>query len=174
MNDLIKTILPWLGTALGGPLGGMAASFVGDKLGMPAATVDTVKAVLNGMTPEKVAELKAADYDFQLKMTQMGYDSIYRIEQLNSSVVIEVNKTMQAEAAAEHWPSYSWRPFIGFMFGLYIASMFLLPLWGVTPVKLDSELVLTIGAILGVASFFRGKAQADPMVQNTASVTQKG
>lgn len=174
MNDIIKTILPWLGTALGGPLGGMAASFVGDKLGIPAATVDTVKSVLNGLSPEKIAELKAADYEFQLKMTQMGYDSIYRIEQLNSSVVIEVNKTMQEETHAEHWPSYTWRPYIGFMFGNYVASLFILPLFHITPVKLESEIVMVIGAILGVASFFRGKAQADPMVQNTSTVTQKG
>ncbi|ATP28799.1 hypothetical protein [Chromobacterium violaceum] len=26
---------------------------------------------------------------------------------------VAVNATMQAEARAEHWPTYSWRPFIG-------------------------------------------------------------
>jgi hypothetical protein len=178
MNDIIKSALPWLATALGGPLAGIAADFVGDKLGMSKASVDTVKSVLNGMSPEKAQELQAADNDFKLKMIQMGYDSTYRIEQLNVNAVTQnaadVNKTMQAETIAEHWPSYSWRPFIGFMFGLYIASMFILPLFSVQPVELKSDLVLTIGAILGVASFFRGKAQADPMVQNTSTVTQKG
>jgi hypothetical protein len=176
--DIIKAALPWIGTALGGPLGGAAASFVGDKLGIPAATVDTVKSVLAGMSPEKLAEFKAHDDDFAFKMAQAGYDQLYRLEQLNVQAATQsasdVNKTMQAEVGAEHWPSYSWRPFIGFMFGLYIAAMFILPLFHVTPVKLDSELVLTIGAILGVASFFRGKAQADPNVQNTSNVTQKG
>lgn len=174
MNDIIKYALPWLATALGGPLAGVAADFVGDKLGMSKASVDTVKAVLNGMPPEKVAELKEADYAFQIKMAELGYNSVYQLEQLNANVLIEVNKTMQAEAASEHWPSYSWRPFIGFMFGLYIASMFLLPLFGVQPVKLDADMVMAIGAILGVASYFRGKAQADPIVQNTSQVTQKG
>lgn len=178
MNDIIKSALPWLATALGGPLAGIAADFVGDKLGMSKASVDTVKSVLNGMSPEKVAELQQADNDFKLKMIQMGYDSTYRIEQLNVNAAMQnasdVNKTMQVEATSEHWPSYSWRPFIGFMFGLYIASMFLLPLFHVTPVELKSDLVLTIGAILGVASYFRGKAQADPIVQNTSQVTQKG
>jgi hypothetical protein len=174
MNDIIKTVLPWIGTALGGPLGGIAASFVGDKLGIPVATVDTVKAVLNGMSPEKVVELKSIDYAFQEKMAQMGYDNLQKLENINASVLIEVNKTMQAEAASEHWPSYSWRPFIGFMFGLYIASMFILPLFGISPVKLDADMVMAIGAILGVASYFRGKAQADPIVQNTSQITQKG
>lgn len=176
--DIIKATLPWIGTALGGPLGGMAADFVGSKLGIPAATVDTVKAVLGGMSPEKLAELKEADDDFAFKMAQLGYDHKFKIEDLNIRAAIDnasaINETMQAETKAEHWPSYSWRPFIGFMFGLYIASMFMLPLFNVQPVELKSDLVLTIGAILGVASFFRGKAQADPQVQNTPSITQKG
>jgi hypothetical protein len=33
-TEIIKDILPWLGTALGGPLGGIAAGFIGDKLGL--------------------------------------------------------------------------------------------------------------------------------------------
>lgn len=174
MNDIIKSILPWIGTALGGPLGGIAASFVGDKLGIPAATVDTVKSVLAGMSPEKLAELKIHDDDFAFKMAQLGYDSLTRIETINSGVIVEVNKTMQAEAQSEHWPTYSWRPFIGFMFGLYIASLWILPLFHVTPITLNTDTVLAIGGILGVASWFRGKAQADPSIQTSALVTQKG
>lgn len=176
--DIIKAALPWVGTALGGPLGGAAATFIGERLGLPTATVDTVKSVLAGMSPEKLAELRKADDDFAFKMAQAGYDQLFRIEQLNIDAAIhnagDINKTMQSETQAEHWPSYSWRPFIGFMFGLYIASMFMLPLFNVQPVELKADLVLTIGAILGVASFFRGKAQADPNVQNTPTPTQKG
>lgn len=172
--DIVKTALPWIGTALGGPLGGIAASFVGDKLGLSGATVDTVKAVLGGMPPEKLAEFRVTDNEFQVKMTELGYTHIEKIEQINASIVVEVNKTMQVEAASEHWPSYSWRPFIGFMFGCYIASMWLLPMFGKTPVTLGPDIVLAIGGILGVASWFRGKAQADPTVQNTAIITSKG
>lgn len=173
ISELVKNMLPWIGTALGGPLGGMAASFVGDKLGLSNATIDSVKSVLSGMPPEKVAELRIADQEFQLKLVSVGYDNLQKLEQLNASVVIEVNKTMQAEATAEHWPSYSWRPFIGFMFGLYIAAMWILPMFGKTPVVLGNDIVLAIGGILGVASWFRGKAQADPAVQ-TSQVTSKG
>lgn len=172
--DMIKAALPWIGTALGGPLGGIAASFVGDKLGLSGATVDSVKAVLGGMPPEKLAELRIADNEFQVKMATLGYEHIEKIEQINASIVIEVNKTMQSETTAEHWPSYSWRPFIGFMFGLYISSMWLLPMFGKTPVTLNSDIVLAIGGILGVASWFRGKAQANPEVQNTQTITSKG
>jgi hypothetical protein len=163
--DLVKSILPFIGTALGGPLGGAAASFIGDKLGLPAATVDTVKSVLAGMPPEKLAELKEHDQDFQLKMATLGYDSAYKIEQLNASTIDAINKTMQAEAASEHWPTYSWRPFNGFLFGTTIfCSYFLLPLCKIPVPNIPTEVWIAWGSILGVASYFRGKAQADPNI----------
>ena len=174
LSSIITDILPFLGTALGGPLGGAAASFIGDKLGLQGSTVDSIKSVLSGMPPEKVAELKIADNEFQIKMAALGYDSLAKITELNNSVILAVNTTMQAEVKSEHWPSYGWRPFIGFSFGAYVNSLWLLPLFKVTPVLLTPDITMAIAAILGVASYFRGKAQADPEVQNTSQVTQKG
>ncbi len=87
-----------------------------------------------------------------------------RYAEIEAKNIENVNKTMQSEAAAEHWPTYTWRPFIGFVFGLYIASMFILPLFGVRPIEMSADLVLVVGAILGVASFYRGKMQADPTI----------
>lgn len=172
--DIVKTVLPWIGTALGGPLGGMAADSIGAALGLKNTTVSTVKDILVGMSPEKLAEYKAADQEFQIKMATLGYTSILDLEKVNASIVVEVNKTMQLESSSEHWPSYSWRPFIGASFGLYINSLWILPLFHVAPVTLTTDTVLAIGGILGVASWFRGKAQADPSVQNTSQISQKG
>lgn len=183
-TELIKSALPWIGTALAGPLGGIAASFVGDKLGLPAATIDTVKAVLGGMTPEKLAELHVADNEFQLKMAALGYDQIYRLEQLNTQNASDVNKTMQAEAAAEHWPTYSWRPAIGFAVAfnlmsasllVFIAYIFKSELVSAIPAMLTAQAGLNAVAmpVLGIASYFRGKAQADPAIQTTV-VSTKG
>lgn len=173
--DIIKDALPFIGTALGGPLGGMAADFIGSKLGIPQASVDTVKQVLSGMDPAQIAQYKQSDDDFRIKMSQMGYDSIEKLEELNANVVIEVNKTMQAEAASEHWPTYSWRPFCGFVFGItFFGTYFILPLAHISPPTIPSEAWIAIGGILGVASFFRGKAQADPAVQSSIQVSQKG
>lgn len=172
--SILTDILPFIGTALGGPLGGIATSFIGEKLGMSEATVGTVKAVLGGMPPEKLAEYKDHELEFQVKMAQMGYDSLEKITELNNSIILAVNTTMQVEAKAEHWPTYGWRPFIGFSFGAYISSLWLLPLFKVTPVMLTPDITMAIGAILGVASWFRGKAQADPNVQGTPQITSKG
>jgi hypothetical protein len=163
--DVIKSVLPFVGTALGGPLGGLAADFVGSKLGLSTSTVDTVKAVLGGMPPEKLVEIKQIELEFQLKMAGLGYDSIYKLEQLNASVLDAVNKTMQAEAASEHWPTYSWRPFCGFVFGtMFLGVYFILPLLKLPVPVVPTEAWMSMGAVLGVASWFRGKMQADPVI----------
>lgn len=67
MNDWIKALVPMIGTALGGPLGGAAASFIADKLGLDSKDVKTVSDVLNSgkLTPEQISALKLAEIDFQ-------------------------------------------------------------------------------------------------------------
>lgn len=169
MNDIIKGILPWIGTALGGPLGAGVATFVASKLGVPE---DTVTQTLTNMVgnPEDAVKLKQLELDFQSHCLELGYKNITDLEQINSTVLVEVNKTMQTEASSDHWPSYSWRPAIGFCFAAYILSLCILPLFHVVPVTLNSDMVLCIGGILGVASYFRGKSQAI----NASSVSDKG
>lgn len=67
MNDLLKTIAPLLGTALGGPLGGAAAAFIADKLGLDSKTVKNVSEVLNGskMDPDQIMQIKLAEIEFE-------------------------------------------------------------------------------------------------------------
>jgi len=65
--DWLKTLAPALGTALAGPLGGAAAAFLADKLGIESKTVEAVSEVLNSgkMTPEQISSIKLAEIDFQ-------------------------------------------------------------------------------------------------------------
>lgn len=65
--EWLRTIAPMLGTALAGPLGGAAASFIADKLGLEAKTVEAVSEVLNSgrMTPDQISAIKLAEIDFQ-------------------------------------------------------------------------------------------------------------
>lgn len=67
MNDWIKTIVPMLGTALGGPLGGAAAAFIADKLGIESKTIEAVSEVLNSgkMSPDQITALRVADFEFK-------------------------------------------------------------------------------------------------------------
>jgi len=83
MNEWIKTLAPLLGTALGGPLGGAAASFIADKLGIQDKTIEAVSEVLNSgkMSPDQIAQIKLAEVDFKkfmadhdIKLEQIAVD----------------------------------------------------------------------------------------------------
>ena len=65
--DWIKSIAPLLGSALGGPLGGAAASLIAEKLGLTESTVEAVKTTLagNSLSAEQVASIKLAELDFK-------------------------------------------------------------------------------------------------------------
>jgi len=66
-TDWLKTVVPALATALGGPLAGAAATFIADKLGASEKTVEAVRELMSGqnLTPDQIAALKLAEIDFQ-------------------------------------------------------------------------------------------------------------
>ena len=141
--------------------------FLGDIIsGGVGGIIDSVSSAVDKFvtTDKEREELKIELIKIQNEALQKARESELKAEDEMSKRIESVNATIRAEAAAEHWPTYTWRPFIGFVFGFYVASMFILPLFGVAPVPLSADITLTIGAILGVASFFRGKAQADPNI----------
>lgn len=74
--DWLKSLVPLLGTALGGPLGGAAASFIADKLGIEGKTIKAVNEVLNSgkLSPEQISGLKLAELDFQKFLEQNKID----------------------------------------------------------------------------------------------------
>lgn len=81
-STVLKTVAPWIGTALGGPLGGMAVEAAANALGLSTKTVDSVKQALSGATPEQMLALKKADQDFALKMQELGFKQVTDLEGL--------------------------------------------------------------------------------------------
>lgn len=79
---IVSTVAPWLGTAIGGPLGGMAVSAAADALGLSEKTESAIKAALSGATPEQMLALKNADQQFALKMQELGFASERDLEQI--------------------------------------------------------------------------------------------
>lgn len=82
-TDWLKTIAPMLGTALAGPLGGAAAAFLADKLGVQEKTVEAVSEVLNSgrMSPDQITAVKLAEIDFQKFLK----DNAIKIEEVHAS-----------------------------------------------------------------------------------------
>ena len=153
--ELAKLGLPMLGAALplpgGAVLGTALANYIGgDK------DPDKLLAAISGNADmlQKAREFETTHQETILKI---------QVE-AETARIVEVNKTMQTEASSDHWPTYSWRPFIGFMFGLYIASFVVLPLFHLNPVMITPELTFAVGSILGITAWFRGKMQADPNI----------
>lgn len=72
--EWLKTLAPMIGTALGGPLGGAAAAFVADKLGLESKTIDAVNEVLQSgqMTSEQITQVKLAEIEFQKFLKDNG------------------------------------------------------------------------------------------------------
>lgn len=78
--NIIKTVAPWIGTALGGPLGGMAVEAASKALGLSDSTTESIKTAISGATPEQMLALKKADQDFALQMQALGFKQITDLE----------------------------------------------------------------------------------------------
>lgn len=79
---IIGTVAPWIGTALGGPLGGMAVEAAANALGISDKTTAAVKQAISGATPEQMLALKNADQTFALNMQALGFKQVTDIEAL--------------------------------------------------------------------------------------------
>lgn len=84
-QSIIKTVAPWIGTAIGGPLSGMAVEAAAKALGATEKTTDAVKQAISGVTPEQMLAIKQADNDFALQMQALGFKQVADLEALASS-----------------------------------------------------------------------------------------
>lgn len=184
-NDVLKTVAPWLTTALtSGPVGVavMAASKIAGALGLGDATVAGVKDALSTITlsGEQRLALQKEEHDFQLAMKRLGYDELKTLEENDTSRLIAVNQTMQKEldnSANESWYQKGWRPFNGFIvgFGSLIGVCYTCYLMdqairlkvpealaAIPNVAIALTTILAVpGAAVGITAWHRGKLQRE-------------
>lgn len=79
--SFLKQVVPTIATALGGPLAGVAAGFIADKLGVSDKTVANISGLVQSATqsPETLIELKKIDNDLKKYYEQVGVD-IFALE----------------------------------------------------------------------------------------------
>lgn len=181
-KDLAATVgrvAPILGTLLGGPAGGAIGGLIASALG----TDNTPSAVSQALqvNPDAAVKLAQIEAEQKTKLAELATDQAKAEIAAAAQSITDVNKTMQAEAVSEHWPTYAWRPFIGFCFGAlgmvaggtaavsYIGVMFFdinANILGQLPALIGAEagVMATMAPVLGIASWFRGKMQADPNI----------
>lgn len=168
LSKFVPQIVGWLG----GPKAGTVAQKV----------VDIATQVTGKPTGDEALKALEADPSLVLQYQKAILDQAVALQQMAVQNAADVNKTMQTESAANHWPTYTWRPFIGFAVGtnVFASSVLVLIVYG--PVMFGvqaaaaaiSSLPTALGAlaavnatvlpILGIASWFRGKMQADPNI----------
>jgi hypothetical protein len=79
---IVATVAPWIGTAIGGPLGGMAVEAAANALGLSDKTVEAVKGAIMGASPETLLALKEADQNFALQMQSLGFQNVKDLESI--------------------------------------------------------------------------------------------
>lgn len=168
----------------------LAAQFVPELIGKLAGgnaeavagkVVEIAQTVTGTDKPEAALQALQGDTNAALKFKEAIGAQMVELERLAAKNAEDVNVTMRAEAAAEHWPTYSWRPAIGFAVAIdlvgaaivvlvaYVGVMFFgvkAEVLGHIPAMVGalSALVAVASPILGIASWFRGKMQADPSI----------
>lgn len=151
MNDLLKTIAPLLGSALGGPLGGAAAAFIADKLGLDSKTVKDVSEVLNGskMDPAQITQIKLAEIEFE-KFCKTNAIDLKRIDLENTKDARDMQKQTRSYFPA----TLSTFVTVGF-FGILVTML----VWEYKPTEPLLIMLGALGAAFGaVVNFWLGSS----------------
>lgn len=153
MTDWLKAIAPSLGTALLGPLGGAAAAFLADKLGIEGKTIEAVTDVLQSgrMTPDQIASIKLAEVEFQKFLLTNKIDLV-KLEVQDRQGARDMQVVTHSKI-----PGVLAIIIVGGFFGILIAMML-----GVLHVSDQSSLLILLGALSagfgGVLSFYFGSS----------------
>ena len=78
LKNVVGAVAPTLGTALGGPMGGMAMNMIAEKLGVPN-NPQAVEKAIESASPEQMIELKKAEQAFDLQMKELDVD-VFKME----------------------------------------------------------------------------------------------
>jgi hypothetical protein len=148
-KSVLRTVAPGLATAVGGPLAGMAVAAIGNALGIPEATQESIQTALAGAKPEDLLKLKQAEQQFQKDMKALDID----LERISAGDRDSARK-MQVETRSKIPGILAGLITVGF-FGILIGM-----LSGTFTTKDSPELLLLIGSLSTawgmVVSFFFG------------------
>lgn len=95
--DVVGAVAPTIATALGGPLAGTAVGFISKALlGKDMASDEELSTMLANPTPDQLAVLKKAEYEFQAKMKELDIE-VVRISMQDR------DSARQREEAVKDW-----------------------------------------------------------------------
>ena len=73
VKKVLRVVAPFLGSLVGGPMGGNAAKELSDFfLGKPDGSPKEIERALRAATPQQLIQLKKLDLDFKKAMAEIG------------------------------------------------------------------------------------------------------
>ena len=151
LKNVVGNLATTLGSALAGPMGGMAGNLVAEVLGCDPEPKKIEQAIQNA-TPEQLMELKKAEKDFEIKMKELDVD-IFAME---TADIQDARKVFAKD----------WTPRI---FGLvalfgFVGYIFLVTL---QPPDANSDTIVSLvlgylgGLVSAIASFYFGASNKE-------------
>lgn len=158
-KGILATVAPALGTAIGGPLGGVAARTIAAVLlGNENAKEEDIAAAVLGASPDQLLALKKADYDFQQKMAELDVD----LERIAASDRDSARKR-EVETKDKTPGILALGVFFGF-FGILAALMFV-----DIPAAAKEPLMIMLGSlgalVIQIANYFFGSSSGSSAKQ---------
>jgi len=136
-KDIVASIAPVLGTALGGPFGGMATKFLAGKLvGDENAGEDIMEEMINNANPDLMFKIKELDADFKVEMKRIGLEE--------KQLVVDDRKDARKLFSVDKRPQI-------ILSGVFIGGYFVLVYALITGgFKVDSSQVALVSTLIGV------------------------
>ena len=150
IKGLVGDLAPTLGAALGGPVGGAAATMLADVLGCDP-TPQKIGKALSQATPEQLAEIKKAELDFEVRMKELEVD-VFALE----------TKDIQnaRESFSEDWTARSIAMSSILLFGGYVFLVTLQPADDNDLNVVNLVLGYLGGIVSSVVSFYFGASKS--------------
>lgn len=172
-KKILGSVAPMIGTALGGPLGGAAASMLVSKLGLQIDPKDdkaVADAVANAaMTSDGLLKLRQAEMEFQQNMAELGFKNESELEKIAAD---DRNSARDREKAVRDYT-----PEVGFYLLVGVFAFFLRWLFKY-PVPPDNKAIIysAVGSlgtlVIMAATYFygttRGSQSKDVLLAQSA------
>ncbi len=150
IKGLIGDLAPTIGAALGGPVGGAAATMLADVLGCDP-TPQKIEKAFQQATPEQLAEIKKAELDFEVRMKELEVD-VFALE----------TKDIQhaRESFSEDWTARAIAILSILLFGGYVLLVTLQPADDNDLNVVNLVLGYLGGIVSSVVSFYFGASKS--------------
>lgn len=165
IGNILKSVAPFIASALPGPLGVGAKIVLSEVFGIGKdASEEKLEAAIASATPEQITALKAAENGFKERMTALGYDHIAKLEELANAEMANARQReieLARAGAKDNTPMIlafgACLAFIGMLGYVLMANI---DQWGQVKVSIVSGVIGTLsGVVLTIFAYYFGTSK---------------